>query len=224
MMILRSDPSLRWQTPIRIVWRFLIVQARVPTLAVVPVDIAGNIGSGVAHAFIRPQVYALVFHASPKPLNEHVVSPRTAPVHAEIRPLLEYSAGELLGGEMTALIGVDDPGDAVLFEGSLDDLDCVMRLERGGHFVREHPAAGHVVDRRQIRKAVLHRNVCRIERPYLIGARDGDPAQQVWVDLMPGGAFAGAGLRALRRNIEPLHECSNMAATDINSCFGKLAF
>lgn len=49
--------------------------------------------------------------------------------------------GELLGRELTALIGVDDLGYPEACERLLDDLAFMAGLQRDGHLVSEHPTA-----------------------------------------------------------------------------------
>ena len=100
-----------------------------------------------------------MFHASPQPLDKHIISPRATTIHAEFRTASEHGVRELLSGELTALIGVDDLRDAKLCKRLLDDLDGVMRLKRGGGLVREHSATGYIYHRREIDKAVRHRDV-----------------------------------------------------------------
>ena len=137
----------------------MALKARVPAPGVVPVDVLGNIRLCMAHALISTQVHALVFHASPQPLDKHIISPRAAAIHGKLGPTSEHRLGELLSGELAALIGVDNLRDAEASERLLDDLHRVMRLKRGGRLVGEHTSNGHIHHRREIDKAVRHRNV-----------------------------------------------------------------
>ncbi|MEY3937568.1 MAG: hypothetical protein RL659_409, partial [Pseudomonadota bacterium] len=80
--------------------------------------------------------------------------------------------GELLGGELATLVGVDDLRNAIACEGLLEDLAGMTGLRRDGHFVGQHLAAGHVHDGGEIDEASRHGNVGGIQRPDLIGLAD----------------------------------------------------
>ncbi len=97
----------RWQQrPVGLVWR-LIVQAAVRSLGVVPVDELCNIRLGGTHAVIGAQVYPLVLDRAPRPLDEYVVAPGATSVHGQAHAARQYGMGELLGGELATLVGVD---------------------------------------------------------------------------------------------------------------------
>jgi hypothetical protein len=72
----------------------------------------GDVAACCADAVIGLEVHPLVLHAAPQALDEDVVPPGTAPVHRQLAARLENDIGELLGGELAALVGVDDLGRA----------------------------------------------------------------------------------------------------------------
>ena len=67
-------------------------------------------------------------------------------------------------------------------------------LQRDGHLVGQHLAADLIHHRRQVHEARCYEDIRGIERPDLIGAGDGQLAQQVGVDLVSRVGLAGAGL------------------------------
>ncbi len=77
----------------------------------------------------RWEIHPLVLHAAPHALDEDVVSPGPSPIHAQRAAGGQYNYGELLGRELTALVGVDDLGHAVTGQGQLDHL---ISLPMGG--------------------------------------------------------------------------------------------
>ena len=76
------------------------------------------------------EVHTLVFHAAPQANNEDVVAPGATPVHAELAALTQRHVGELGGGELAALVGVDDLWRAPQDKGSLDDLPGMTGLQQ----------------------------------------------------------------------------------------------
>ena len=79
-------------------------------------------------------------------------------------------------------------------------------LQRDGHLVGQHPPARHVDDGGEVHEHSGHKDVSRVQRPDLIGTGDGHLALRVGVDFVPRVAFAGAQLRAQRRDAHALHQ------------------
>ncbi len=111
--------------------------------AVVPSHVLGNVGPRGDHAAVGLEIHPLVLHAAPESLHEDVVAPGPAPIHAELAATLQRGVGELGGGELAALIGVDDLGRAPAGQGLLDDLLGMASLQRDGPLVGQDPAAEH---------------------------------------------------------------------------------
>ena len=57
------------------------------------------------------EVDLLVFDAPPQPLDENVVHPAAATVHAHFHAEVRQPAGLLHRGELATLVGVEDLGD-----------------------------------------------------------------------------------------------------------------
>lgn len=61
------------------------------------------------------------------PLDEEVIAPAALVVHADPDAVRLEQPGELLAGELTALVGVEYPGAAVTDKGFLYRLDVEIR-------------------------------------------------------------------------------------------------
>ena len=127
-----------------------------------------------------------------------------------LQPLVNTTSGELGCGELAALIGVDDLRRAVPRKRLLNHLLGMTGRQRDGHLVGQHLAAGHIHHRRQVHEASGHGDIRGIERPDLVGAGDGQLAQQVGVDLVSRVGLAGARLRAQGLYSIALHEPAHM--------------
>ena len=81
------------------------------------------------------------------------------------QPCASTGIGKLFCSELAALVGVDDLGGAVALKGLLNDLLGMAGLQRRGHFVGQHLAAGHIQHGHQIDKAACHGNVGGVQCP-----------------------------------------------------------
>ena len=72
-------------------------------LAVVEVEIPPIEPRASADAVIGAQVDLLVFDRTPQSLDEHVVAPRAAAIHADPDRVAQQQAGERRTGELAAL-------------------------------------------------------------------------------------------------------------------------
>ena len=92
--------------------------------------------------------------------------------------------GEIVAGELAALVGIEDLRPAVLGERFLECLDTELRAERVRQPPRQHGTAHPVHDHHQVEKAPGHRDVGDVRAPDLIDPLDRKPTQQVGVDLV----------------------------------------
>ena len=92
-------------------------------LLIVEIEPTANTGFGLGHTRIGVEVDLLVFEASPQPLHKDVVHAPTLSVHADGDPIILQRAGEVVAGELTALVGIEDLGPAVSGERLLERLD-----------------------------------------------------------------------------------------------------
>ena len=91
--------------------------------------------SEVSNAVVGVQVNMLVLHRAPESLNEDVVHPPSFAIHADLDLVSRQDAGELLAGELSPLIGVEDLGPAVFCNGLFQRLGAEVR----GLGVRQPP-------------------------------------------------------------------------------------
>src|SRR4051794_13877544 len=89
------------------VWR-LSVKARMRTLGVVEVEVATDRGASFGNRVVGSEIYLLVLHRAPDPLDKNVVAPCILAVHANRDAVPDEDAGEAGTGELAALIGVDE--------------------------------------------------------------------------------------------------------------------
>ena len=77
-------------------------------LDVVKVQPGADTGLGFGHGRIGMEVDLLVFEAAPQPLDEDVVHAPALAVHADGDPVPLEGAGEVVAGELAALVGIED--------------------------------------------------------------------------------------------------------------------
>src|SRR5829696_9671787 len=92
--------------------------------SIVEGQVSADRGPGLADRVVGPEINLLVLDRSPESLNEDVVAPRASAVHADSNPSLEQHAGEVVAGELRALVGVEDLRPAILGQGLLQRLDA----------------------------------------------------------------------------------------------------
>ena len=92
----------------------LCPQAGVRASGVVKLEVTPDLASGFADRLVGMQVDVLVFERTPEALDEDVVGPATLAIHADLDAFFFEPSGEGFAGELTALIGVEDLGLAVL--------------------------------------------------------------------------------------------------------------
>lgn len=79
-----------------------------------------------------PQIDALVFQRSPQSLDEDVVHPPTTAVHRYSHAGLLQRVGEVIAGELTPLVGVEDLRRSVTRQRLLQSLDAEVRVHGVG--------------------------------------------------------------------------------------------
>src|ERR1017187_5231673 len=97
----------------------MAVKCRVRTPAVVKGQVPLDPSLGRRDGVVRMQIDLFVLDRLPQPLDEHVVAPRTAPVHADADLMLLQNLDEARGRKLRSLVGVEDlrcpvPGDRLL--------------------------------------------------------------------------------------------------------------
>ena len=89
------------------------------SFGVIEGQVFGQIGAGVGHIVIGPQIDFLVFDRLPQPLDKDVVAPCAFAVHADFDVVFLENIGESRAGKLAALVGVEDFRGAVFGNGLL---------------------------------------------------------------------------------------------------------
>ncbi len=111
------------------------------TSAVVKGQIPGKGGPRLRHACVGVQVDLFVFDGPPQPLDEDVVAPCALAVHGDGDFGVLQHLDEVDGGELAALVGVEDVGLAVPGQRLFDGLDAEVRLKGDREPPRQDAAA-----------------------------------------------------------------------------------
>src|SRR5262249_14485098 len=102
--------------------RRAIAEALVLALVVVEAQPSANPGLGLGHGRVGMEVDLLVFEATPQSFDKDVVHAAAPAVHADRDFLPLQDVGEVVAGELTALVGIEDLGPAVAGKGFLERL------------------------------------------------------------------------------------------------------
>src|SRR5215203_6165123 len=109
--------------------------------AIVKGQIAADRGAGLGYAVIGFQIHLLVFDAAPQALDKDVVAPGSLDVHADRDLVLEQHTGEVVAGELTALIRVEYLRTAVVAQGFFHRLDAEGCLQSDRQPPSQHAPA-----------------------------------------------------------------------------------
>jgi hypothetical protein len=124
---------------------------------------------------------------------------------------------ELGAAELAALVGVDDLRRSPARRRLAQGLDAEVRLHRDRHPVRQHPSAGPVQHRHQVHPATRHRDVGDVQRPDLVGALDGQPAQRVREHRVRRVLLARVGLAVQRLDAHAPHQRAHVPPADLDA-------
>ncbi len=159
-------------------------------------EVDSDFASGLCHALVGLQVHLLVLQAPPQPLDENVVQPAALAVHRDRYTVVFENAGdEGFGGELGALVGVEDLRSAVGEEGLLEGLDAEVALHRVREPPREHAPAVPVDYSDQIQKTFFHWDEGNIGRADLPRAVDGKAPPAIRILLVGRARRRGTRLR-----------------------------
>ena len=78
------------------------------TFSVVELEVVTETDPGFSAVLICFQIYLLIFHCSPQPLDEQVVIVASFPIHTDFHSMLLQETDKRLAGELSALVGVED--------------------------------------------------------------------------------------------------------------------
>jgi hypothetical protein len=96
--------------------------------AIVEIEIFSDRRPRLANAVIGLEIDLLVFNRPPETLDEDVVAPGGLAIHADPDLPVEKNLGEVMAGELAALVGVEDFGLAVFRQRLLDGFDAEGRI------------------------------------------------------------------------------------------------
>src|ERR1700736_5756815 len=130
--------------------RRAIAQALVLALLVIKAEPGADAGLGLGDADIGVEVDLLVFEAAPQPLDKDIVHAAALAIHADRDRVALQGTGEVVAGELAALIGIEDLGRTVPGERFLERLDTELGAERVRLPPRQHRAAYPVHDHYQV--------------------------------------------------------------------------
>jgi hypothetical protein len=117
-----------------------VIQGLMQSFAVIGIEVRGNAMRCLGHVLVRPQVYLFILEGAPEPFDEDVIAEATAPIHADGDAMRAKYAGEVVVGELAALIGVEDL-ERSLAQRFLQGLDTKTRIEQIRQAPRQHVAA-----------------------------------------------------------------------------------
>lgn len=91
----------------------LAVNRPVQSVLVVERQVAPQSQTGCADVVVAPLMHLLVLHAPPQRFHKHVVPPAACAVHTDPDTMVFQTRGELLVGELAALVDVEDVRSAI---------------------------------------------------------------------------------------------------------------
>src|ERR1022692_4771690 len=199
----------------------LCPQAGVRASGVVELDVARDLASGFAHRLVGVQVDLLVFERAPEALDEHVVAPAALAVHADLDALFFEPPGEVFAGELTALIGVEHFGPAVLAQSLVQCFDAERSVHGNRQPPSQHATAKPVDNRSQIDEAVRHGDIGNVHGPNLIGPRDRETTQQVGINTASWRGFGCVWSAIESLDAHAPHQCAHVAATHFKTLMAE---
>src|ERR1700719_5006767 len=107
-------------------------------LVIVEAEPGANAGLGLGDRRIGIEVDFLVFEAPPQSLDEDVVHAAPLAIHADRYLVALQGAGEVVAGELAALVGIENPWATVADESFLERLDTELGAERVRQPPRQH--------------------------------------------------------------------------------------
>ena len=137
-----------------------------------------------------PQGILLVLDRPPQPLDEDVVQGPAPAVHRDSDAMTFQSARVGRRRELGPLIRVEDLG-AESEQRLVERVDTEIAGECVRELPRQDVPAEEIHDRREVEEAVLHRDVCDVAGPHVVGPDDLQTPQQIGVNLVARGRTAG---------------------------------
>src|SRR6516162_2551628 len=121
--------------------RRAIAQALVLALLIIKAEPGADADLGPGDTGTGVEVDLLVFEAAPQPLDEDVVHVAALAIPADGDRVALQGVGEIVAGELAALVGIEDLRPAVLGERFLECLDTEFCAEPVRQSPRQHGTA-----------------------------------------------------------------------------------
>ena len=162
-----------WQVPFEVeVSGHPIMESLMRAFLIIEEEVVGQSCVEVRHGLVSLEVEVLIFDRSPQALDEHVVQCSAASVHTDADALAFQSFGEPGGGELSALIGIEDVG-LVDGEGLIEGIDAEIHFQGVGQPPGQHIPTIPVHHRHQVHEALRHWDIGDVGAPDLVGSVDG---------------------------------------------------
>src|SRR5947207_2927636 len=161
-------------------------------LVVVEAEPGANTSLGLGNGRIGVEVHLLVFEASPQSLHEDVVHAAALAVHADRYAVALQRAGEVVTGELAALVSIENLGSTVPGERFLERLDTKLSTERVQQPPRQYGAAHPVHHDDEVKEALGHRDIGNSEHQTWLTRSIVMPPSRYGVDFVRRSCLARA--------------------------------
>src|SRR5205814_2396816 len=183
-------------------------------LVVVEAEPGANTSLGLGNGRIGVEVHLLVFEASPQSLHEDVVHAAALAVHADRYAVALQRAGEVVTGELAALVSIGNLESTIPGERFLERLDTRLSTERVRQPPRQYGAAHPVHDDDEVEEALGHRDIGNVRAPDLVDPLDRDAPEQIRVDFVRRSCLARARSLIDRHQRHEPHQTLHAFAID----------
>lgn len=173
--------------------RRLVGQRLMRAAVVVEAEVGGDACLCLSQRGVFLEIHLLILDAAPQPLGEDVIMVGAFAVHADADAGSGQHIGESAGGELAALITVEDVRRAVQ-QRRFQRLDAEAAFHRRRQPPAHHIPAVPIHDGHQIAKSLTQPDVGDVGGPYLIRTHDGDAIEEVRINRMRRVRLTGIGL------------------------------
>ena len=182
---------------------------------VVPFKELRKAGAALGNGAVPPYVDVVVLDRSPQPLDKHVIQRPPSSVHADPDTAFKEHRGELLAGELTSLIRVEDFRFSVLRQCLLENFDAEAAVQRGRQTPCKDAPTVPVDNGAEVSEAAVEADVGDIGAPHLVGVVDHYATKQIRVLLV-----CLIGLRGVQGPVDRVeahtgHQPANLAAPNL---------
>ena len=152
------------------------------------------------------EINVLILDRAPQSLDENVIRRATSTIHADPQRVGLQGVDEVMAGELSALIGVENLRDPKPTHRLLETVHAESRIQRIAEPPGEHLATIPVHNGDQVPKPMSEPDVGDIGTPGLIGPLDRQPPQQVGIHQVGRMGLTGVRARNHPRQPQLLHQ------------------